>query len=215
MAIEKGIMGARSSVSAGVPKSSPTASAVPSPLRPGSDVIERAAAILSAHTSGLTGAPALARAIPGGQPLPSLGGGGDLRQRAVDLVSELFSILGTQEAASQALTTLDALSVPWQKAPVGVAAGAPAQISLCVENQDDHPVEISLFPTDLRSDRGGVIPSQQISFDPPSRLLNPRESLPIKVSIALPLQTIPGSYSGLVQATGLPAVKAVITIEVL
>jgi hypothetical protein len=45
--------------------------------------------------------------------------------------------------------------------------------------------------------------------------IGPGQQGVVTVKVDVPPQSIPGGYSGLVQAAGMPGVKAVITVEVI
>ena len=85
---------------------------------------------------------------------------------------------------------------------------------LQIENLEDRAVCLSFYSTDLLSDNGGSIPSFAVSFDPPALDVGGAQQGVVTAKVNVPQQTIPGTYSGLVQAIGLPGAKAVITVEV-
>jgi hypothetical protein len=179
------------------------------------DIVGRAAAILVRETpvAALPFRTSHAAAGAGRTPPVAAAATDDLRQRALDLVSALFSAVGIDSPARKA--TAAEATVPWRRAPTPTAAGSLASISFYVENQDNRPAQVSFYCTDLLSDNGNSVPSYQVSFDPQNRTIGPSERALVKVNVAVPPQSIPGSYSGLIQAVGLCAAKAVITIEIL
>lgn len=150
----------------------------------------------------------------------------DLRERAVAVVSELFSLLEARSSAAGPLAGLALpgeavgaaralLEIPWRSPVSPVTAGASTSISLRLENINEDSVGVSFYSSDLLSDSGGTIPSFALSFDPDMLNLGAGQQAVVTVQINVPPQTIPGAYSGLVQATGLSRVKAVITVDVI
>jgi len=182
----------------------------PAPLP---DLVARAAAILAQQ------APALATTAPGWKPpaapLPTAAAPPvsveELRQRALDLVSALFSTVGSPPP--QPLAPISA-ALPWLRAMAPVAAGKSLAIPVAIQNDQAEPADVCLYSTDLLSDQGRSIPGYQVSFEPPSLTLAPGQRATVQAHVAVPLQSIPGAYTGLVQTQGLSTAKSVITIEV-
>jgi hypothetical protein len=137
----------------------------------------------------------------------------ELRQRALDLVTALFSSVGSPPP--QPLSPVSALlSLPWLRAAAPTAAGQSLAIPVAIENTGNQPADVSFFSSDLLSDNGRSIPSHLVSFEPPSVTLGPGQRATVQANVAIPLQSIPGAYSGLVQTQGLSPAKTVITVEV-
>jgi hypothetical protein len=155
----------------------------------------------------------------------------------MDLVGELFSSFGAAGAGPAAGT--GAAPFPMAASRPAAALGAPAALAsrlvdglfsarsvtpitagrtatlpLRVENRENKPVQASFYSTDLLDELGHEIPAHQISFEPPVLTLRPGERGTVNAKIAIPLQAVPGAYSGLVQTAGLPTSKAVITVDV-
>lgn len=178
------------------------------------EIVRRAEAILGQQAPGQ--APGKAGAPGGGAgALADLPG---LHQRALALVNDLFATLGAggggrPPAGLPGGLPLPVTSLPWLPGLPG-AAGQRLQVPLTVDNPLGRPLELGLYSTDLLSDAGRSIPAHLVSFDPPRLTLGPGERAGVTARIDVPLQTIPGAYSGLVQAVGLPASKTVITIEI-
>jgi hypothetical protein len=155
-------------------------------------LVERAAAILDRETRPDRGAPAV----------------GESR------ISQLIAQYAGEDGARN-LSEAAALVVAWRRAAAPSAAGTSAVIPLRVENGEDRPVCISFCASDLLSDNGRSIPSFAVSFEPKEMNVGPGQQGVLTVKVDVPQQSIPGGYSGLVQAAGMPGVKAVITVEVI
>lgn len=179
------------------------------------DILERATAILTQETSYQPGSSGPSKSFRGAVldlsrfpgSMPELE---QLRARAVDAVTKLLAAV-----AAQSSQPMEAFGFPWRKAPTAVNPGDGARIPLTIDNADDRPVTLSFYSTDLTSDSGYQIPADLISFDPPSQTIPPRSQGTTLMNVAVPLQAMAGSYSALVQAVGLAASKAVVTLDVL
>lgn len=200
------------------------------------DIVKRAAIILARQTpvgalasqaldAGGEALAAQAVALPGAAPIEQL------RARAMDLVGDLFAGFGANAGPGRA----DMPGMAWPatapapvpaavnnlpgglysaRGPAPIAAGRSTVLPLQVENRGNQPVQTSFYSTDLLNELGHAIPAHAIAFEPPSLTLRPGERGTVNARIGIPLQAISGAYSGLVQATGLPSSKAVITIDV-
>ena len=106
----------------------------------------------------------------------------------------------------------------WQPSQdASVACGQPGQPvvwRLVLRNPMTEPLPLHLFVTDLLSERGGVIPRHEVTFRPARCVLPAGGEETIEMHAQLPLQTLPGSYAGLVRASGLAAYTAVIVCDV-
>jgi hypothetical protein len=186
------------------------------PRVPGSlpDLVARAASILAQQSPAMAvpAAPLGGQLLPTGAaaPAPSVE---ELRQRALDLVTALFASVGSPPP--QPLSPVAALlSLPWLRGLGPIAAGQSLAIPVAIENTGNQPADVSFFSSDLLSDNGRSIPSHLVSFDPPSVTLGPGQRATVQANVAVPLQSIPGASSGLVQTQGLSPAKTVITVEV-
>jgi len=170
------------------------------------DLVNRAATILAQQAAPLAAASAIRPAVPAAPvPVPVE----ELRRRALDLVTALFASAG--QPTPQPLAVASAV-LPWLRS-VG-AAGQPLTVAVPVENDQKEPVDVCLYSTDLLSDQGRSIPGHLVSFEPPSLTLAPGQKSTVQAKVAVPLQTIPGAYSGLVQTQGLSTAKTVLSVEV-
>jgi hypothetical protein len=96
-----------------------------------------------------------------------------------------------------------------------VAAGETARLSMSVNNSADSATEpFSLVASDLVSNEGARIPSDSVTFEPLSVTIPANASERVEIVVAVPADVAPGTYAGLVQATNLGPVRAVLTLAV-
>lgn len=96
-----------------------------------------------------------------------------------------------------------------------VAPGGTARVAMAVTNRSADATErFSVVASDLVSDGGGRIDAGHVSFEPSEVSLVPGASERLTIVVAVPPETAPGRYAGLVQATQLDHVRAVLTISV-
>ncbi|HYN33136.1 MAG TPA: hypothetical protein VES40_10970 [Ilumatobacteraceae bacterium] len=96
-----------------------------------------------------------------------------------------------------------------------VARGGTAQLSMAVTNSSVTATEpFSLVASDLISEGGHRISADCVSFDPSSVTIAASSSERVTIEVHVPPDVDPGRYSGLVQATNLEHVRAVLTITV-
>lgn len=112
-----------------------------------------------------------------------------------------------QRASSDLAAVLDA--------PDPVAAGGTVRLAMAVNNAADEPTEpFSIVASDLISDDGGRIPSSAMTFIPATVTIPANASERVEIVVTVPGNVKPGTYAGLVQATNLGPVRAVLTIAV-
>lgn len=197
------------------------ASARPATSTANEDIVKRAAAILARETSSLRersassspiGTFGLAR-FPASLPNRSNTSShmlDECRQRAVEAITALLATAGPA-----ALQSMPALGFPWRAVSGSIDPGAPASVPLTIDNTEGRPITVTFYSTDLIGDSGYHIPANLISFDPSSQTIPPGSRGTTRMNVAVPIQAMAGSYSGLVQAVGFPAAKAVVTLDVL
>ena len=104
---------------------------------------------------------------------------------------------------------------PVIKAPVAVKAGMSVDVQISFENTNSTKTEeFSIFCTDLVSSTGDRLPSKAIKFTPSTVKIAPQKSTQITVTVAIPLETKPGTYSGLVLASNVAEFRSEISIKV-
>jgi len=131
---------------------------------------------------------------------------------SIDRLADTSISLGGPEPREKAEK---ARGVPMLAIPHPVKAGASATIEMMLENDQDKATdEFSFYSSDLVSAKGDRIAASAVTFKPHSLRIGPRKSSKVAVSIKVPGGTPDGSYSGLVQATNLKQLKAVLVVPV-
>lgn len=104
---------------------------------------------------------------------------------------------------------------PVISAPTPVKAGGIAEIQISFENnRNTETEEFSLFSTDLISNKGERLPSGLIKFTPSSLKIAPQTTVQATVTVSVPVETAPGTYSGLVLASNVTDLRSEIIIKV-
>ncbi len=94
-------------------------------------------------------------------------------------------------------------------------AGATAELSMALENDGDSPTEEFAFhATDLVNPSGDRIAAAQISFAPESLIIAPHDRAQIAIRIAVPEGVSAGVYTGVLQATRLNQLRAMILMPI-
>jgi len=196
---------------------------------PSGSIVERANAVLQEH--GTPVAAAKRPLTPDLDELPVLSdferSTRSLRQQAQDLLDTFVAVVerlpatlpvspasSPPELAQPApKLSLETLETPVLR-PAQGTAGAIASTALGLVNETAEPVAVVLRSTSLMSQNGDELPARLVSFEPPSFVAPARAEQPVKVVVRLPDSVRPGTYAGLVQATGLDRTRAVIVLEV-
>lgn len=105
-------------------------------------------------------------------------------------------------------------SVPQLHSPQPVHPGEAAHLSFKVHNDGDQSVQVRFVCTDLHSPTGSLIPHQAISISPPVLNFDSDIETAISITVQLPQSLPGGEYSGLLMATELSYLKAVVTLKV-
>jgi hypothetical protein len=95
-----------------------------------------------------------------------------------------------------------------------ITAGAEIVVPLRVINEGPTSLEVSLYCSNLVSDGGFDISALHIGFAPRACVIAAESAQVFDVTIRVPQQAPPASYSGLVQAVGTKYFKVVMSIEV-
>jgi steroid delta-isomerase-like uncharacterized protein len=99
--------------------------------------------------------------------------------------------------------------------PAGpVAPGETVEVTVSLVNEDEHPAQIEFFGTDLVSLDGARIQADNLAFQPRVLMLEAGKSDDIKVQVAVPAHTMAGTYSGLIRASKLDYLHAVLIVQV-
>jgi hypothetical protein len=104
---------------------------------------------------------------------------------------------------------------PVISAPTPVKAGGIAEIQVSFENnRNTETEEFSLFSTDLISNKGERLPSGLVKFAPASLKIAALTTAQVTVTVSVPVETTPGTYSGLVLASNVTDLRSEIVIKV-
>jgi hypothetical protein len=141
-----------------------------------------------------------------------VGSDGDRLRRQVHEFIE--TLVGTFSGASREKAGAAEDQVPLLRGPAPVSAGQAARIAFRVENEEDTPSEVTLYCTDFISDSGHEIPALRVTVLPRRATIPAKGDANFDIEIAVPQQTPPGFYSGLIQAMGNRYVKAVLMVQV-
>ena len=99
--------------------------------------------------------------------------------------------------------------------PEDVPAGSSAQVPFSLENDGDAPTAKFKFQaTDLVNAGGDAIQGRHVSFDPATLTIPPHNRESVTISVQVPKGTSPGVYSGLVLASKLERLRAVLVVSV-
>lgn len=108
-----------------------------------------------------------------------------------------------------------AFGTPSLDVPHKVKAGESIEVPLSLENSGDAPTEaIEFHSSDLVSASGERIESARITFAPQPLVIGARQSEVVKVTVSVPAGTPPGTYAGLLQASKLQQLRAVVTVQI-
>ena len=98
--------------------------------------------------------------------------------------------------------------------PGPVAPGGTAGTVLTLVNEDEHAARIIFFSTGLIGENGAHIPVDRVSFQPPELTLSPGTTGDVHVHVAVPMATPCGVYSGVIRASTLDHLHAVLVVRV-
>jgi hypothetical protein len=121
-------------------------------------------------------------------------------------------VLGEQPPADPTGLVVEPAPVLAPQAPV--APGGTAQISVSLVNEDDEPAKIAFLSTGLIGEDGQQIPAERVSFQPREMTLQPGDSGEVVARVVVPAQTRCGVYSGLILASKLDYLHAVLVVQV-
>lgn len=205
----------------------PAHSAVTDPIQPSGSIVDRATAILDAERSvGRPEAPQSLSDVPErviGELEKRVG---HLREQAQDLVDQLVRVAEHIPAATLAGESMrhgeiapashvgSGTSVPELRA-AQARIGGLAKTALGIVNDAATPATVVLRTTSLVNEHGDELPSSAVTFAPNPVNLPAHAELPVLANVQVPTGTRPGKYLGLVQAVGLEATRAVMTVNVL
>lgn len=148
-----------------------------------------------------------------GAELPTFPGARDqMRRKAHELIETLL-ITFNEATGEKGLPTEN--QVPLVNISAPVAPGETARVSLTVANEEGTPADVSLYSTNFVADHGHELPSLRVTILPRATVIPAQGQATFEVSIAVPPQTLKGSYCGLIQAHASRYFKAVLALDVL
>lgn len=95
-----------------------------------------------------------------------------------------------------------------------VAPGGTAETTISLINEDEQPAQVVFFSTALIGEGGACIPSECVSFRPSALTIEAGHAGKVSVSVAVPVQTRSGIYSGLIRASTLEHLHTVLVVQV-
>ncbi|HEX6273421.1 MAG TPA: hypothetical protein VFZ53_10280 [Polyangiaceae bacterium] len=149
---------------------------------------------------------------------------GHLREQAQDLVDQVTRVVerlpsgvpispSVPSELQPRLQAFDGATMPVLRAAVA-SPGGIGRTALGLFNESRAPASIVLRATSLVSDLGDELPGSLVTFAPNPLHLPAAGELPVQANVRVPPGVRPGTYSGLVQAVGLAATRAVLTVIV-
>lgn len=120
-----------------------------------------------------------------------------------------------RDAAESPGTLAPGNLTPTLKLPAPLEAGGSSEVVMNVENDSDSPTaEFSFYNTDLVNQDGHRIPANRVTFSTPTLTLGPRASEKVVISVSIPATAPSGTYSGLLQASRLDQLRAILVLEI-
>jgi hypothetical protein len=115
----------------------------------------------------------------------------------------------SSEAASSVIEPAPVLAPPGPVAP-----GGTAQLHVSLVNEDEQPAQIRFVSTGLIGEAGECIARERVSFQPQEVTLQPGATGEVVVRVTVPAQARCGIYSGLIRASRLDYLHAVVVVQV-
>ena len=108
-----------------------------------------------------------------------------------------------------------ATRLPMVRMPGTVAPGKDAELMMSLENESDTTTaEFTLHSSELVSASGARIPGSAVMFEPATLAVGPRAAGSVAVRVRVPADAKPGSYEGLLRATQLDGLRAMLAVNV-
>jgi len=138
----------------------------------------------------------------------------------VDIVLDLINVptrslngLAQRISVGEPATAAD--GAPTIALPDDVPAGGSGTVPFSLENDGDVPTaEFEFKATDLLNADGAKILGRQVSFEPAKLTIPAHDRESITIRVRVPAKTSPGVYSGLVLASKLERLRAVLVVNV-
>jgi hypothetical protein len=117
-------------------------------------------------------------------------------------------------AKSSAAPALIVEPAPVLSPPGPIAPGGSAQFAISLVNDDERPAQVAFFSTDLIGEDGAHLPAEGVSFRPRELTLLSGQAGDVIVRVVVPAHTRCGVYSGLIRASTLEYLHAVLVVQV-
>lgn len=187
---------------------------------PSDDIVERARSILADQGHSVPASqPGL---VLGHDPIHAMNTFGGLRDQARDLIAALVRLLeqlpssappGGQPIAGTIPLTMGDAVLPVLRLATA-EPGRVATTALGLVNDTAAPAPIVMRATSLVSPSGDEIPAALVTFEPSRATVQSNTETPVRVAVQVPETARPGTYTGLVQAVGTQATRALLNLEV-
>ncbi len=135
---------------------------------------------------------------------------GDVAGRAVRLRPA-----GMAPRSRTAETLMGGASTPTLTLPEPLEPGGSSEVVMNVENDSDAPTAAFEFhTTDLVDQEGNRIPADRVTFSSDALTVGPHETGKVSIRVTVPEGTPAGIYSGLLQASRLENLRAILVIKI-
>jgi hypothetical protein len=136
----------------------------------------------------------------------------------VDLAGAAVDSIGTTARRAVEIrgevSDMTPVGVATVSVPESVSAGDSANVAMLVENDGENETEVFHLTSSDFVSSSGRIPSGQVTFSPEPIQIAPHAAQRVALSVRIPPDSAPGVYTGVVQATKLEHVRAVIVVTV-
>jgi hypothetical protein len=136
---------------------------------------------------------------------------GDVASKAV----RLRPLAIDTSRANASSGTMASGALPTLVLPAPIAPGDSSEVMLNVENDTESPtVAFEFVNTDLVDQQGNRIPADQVTFSSQSMSVGPHQAEKVSVRVSVPTGTPAGRYSGLLQASRIEGVRAILLVDI-
>lgn len=134
--------------------------------------------------------------------------------RAVSGLTQSVITIGGEPASGQASSS-SAARVPTLTPPQAARAGSTVEVAMSLENDSDAPTEEFAFhATDLVDAAGDRITADRIRFEPSALVIAPHSRSRLSITVEVPGGTPAGIYTGLLQATKMSQLRAMLMLPI-
>lgn len=143
----------------------------------------------------------------------------DLVTAAAVLVGEragkVVNVTASRTAPSAAAPTQASSGVPVIRAPASAAPGTTTEITMALENESDTgTAEFTLHVSELVTATGARIAAASVEFEPATLTVGPRAVGMVTIRVSIPENAPPGSYEGIVRASQMEQLRALLLVQV-